>query len=259
MTPVLPRIEIDGSTVSLAEQPDPAMLRHGHFTAMQVRNRRARGVDLHLRRLDAATRELYGVGVDGERVRDLIRHALADDIFDASIRVYIVPSGAKPTIMVTVKPPGGVAPRPQGLQSVTYQRPLAHLKQLGHVGQWHAQRLARGNGFDDALLVGSDGIVSETASANIGLLAGSTVVWPDAPLLRGITMQLLDRALAEHGVPSRRAPLRVADTASSDGVILSSARGIAVVGQIDDVPVPVDEERVRALTDLYESVALEAI
>jgi branched-subunit amino acid aminotransferase/4-amino-4-deoxychorismate lyase len=253
------RIEIDGSSVDPAEGWDPAALLDGHFTAMQVRNRRARGVELHLRRLDAATRELYGVDLDGEHVRDLIRHALADDISDASVRVYVVPYGAMPATVVTIKPPGGVAPGPQRLQSVAYQRPLAHLKRLGNLGQRHAGQLARDNGFDDALLVAPDGRLSETATANIGFLDASTVVWPDAPLLRGITMQLLDRALAERGVPSRRAPLRPADTASYDGVILANARGIAAVGQIDDIAVPVDAERVRALTDIYEAVEWETI
>jgi branched-subunit amino acid aminotransferase/4-amino-4-deoxychorismate lyase len=253
------RIEIDGSLVIPAEQWDPAALQVGHFTAMQVRNRRARGVELHCRRLDQATRELYGVGLDGERVRDRIRHALADDIVDASVRVYVVPSGAEPAIIVTVKPPGGVASGPQRLQSVTYQRPLAHLKQLGNVGQGRAGRLARDNGFDDALLVAPDGRMAETATANIGFLAGSTVVWPDVPLLHGITMQLLERELAARDLPSRRASLRLADIASSDGVILANARGIAVVGQIDDVTVPVDAERVRALTDIYESVEWDPI
>jgi branched-subunit amino acid aminotransferase/4-amino-4-deoxychorismate lyase len=253
-----PRIEIDGSAVSPAERWDPAMLQYGHFTAMQVRNRRARGVELHLRRLDAATRELYGVGLDDGRVRNLIRHALADDI-DASVRVYVVPAVAEPAIIVTVKPPGGVAPGLRRLRSVAYQRPQAHLKQLGHEGQRHAQQLARDIGFDDALLVGSDGLMAETASANIGFLAGSTVVWPDAPLLRGITMQLLDRALAERGVPSHKAPLRPADAASYDGVILANARGIAAVDQIDEVAVPVDAERVQALTAIYESVEWDPI
>jgi branched-subunit amino acid aminotransferase/4-amino-4-deoxychorismate lyase len=253
-------IEIDGHPVSSAETPDPSTLQVGHFTAMQVRDRRARGIALHLRRLDSATRELYDSGLDGDLVRDRIRHALADDP-DASVRVYVVPNAGRPTpaMIVTVKPPGGVPSEPQRLLSVPYQRPLAHLKQLGHVGQREAQELARDKGFDDALLVGPDGLISETASANIGFLADGSVVWPAAPLLRGITMQLLDRALADRGVPTRRAPLRAPDAAFHDGVIVANARGIAVVGRIDDLAVPVDLERVRALTDVYESVAWDAI
>jgi hypothetical protein len=34
---------------------------YGHFTAMQVRGRRTRGLALHLRRLEAATKELFEV------------------------------------------------------------------------------------------------------------------------------------------------------------------------------------------------------
>lgn len=34
---------------------------------MQVRDLRTRGLDLHLARLDAAQREIYGTGLDGER------------------------------------------------------------------------------------------------------------------------------------------------------------------------------------------------
>ena len=90
--------------------------------------------------------------------------------------------------MVTVKSPAALS-TPQRLQSVRYQRPDAHLKHLA-TGQAFYSRLARRNGFDDALLTGSEGVVSESAIANIGFLDGSGVVWPDAPHLHGITMQL---------------------------------------------------------------------
>ena len=35
------------------------------------------GLDLHVRRLDAATREVFGTGLDADRIRGHIRHALA--------------------------------------------------------------------------------------------------------------------------------------------------------------------------------------
>ena len=159
--------------------------------------------------------------------------------------------------MVTVKQPGGVS-SPQRLQSVRYQRPDAHIKHLA-TGQAFYSRLARRNGFDDALLTASDGIVSESAIANIGFFDGSGVVWPDAPLLHGITMQLLERALPGAGVPSRRAPVRLQDITSFEGAFLSNARGVAAVSQVDGTSLPMPAERMQAVADAYASVPWDTI
>src|SRR4051794_31177347 len=153
---------------------------------MQVRGGRTRGLDLHLRRLDDGTRELFGSALDGERVRHAIRGALGDTR-DASVRVYVVEAAGEPAPTVTVRPPGDPPARPQRLLSVPYLRPVAHVKHLGDFGQTYYGRLARREGFDDALLTGPGGEVAEAAIANVGFLDGDTVVWPDAPQLAGIT------------------------------------------------------------------------
>jgi branched-subunit amino acid aminotransferase/4-amino-4-deoxychorismate lyase len=249
------QIEIDGRRVG-ADVLWEAASGYGHFTAMQVRGGRTRGLALHLSRLETANRELFAAGLDGERVRALIRHAL-DGVEEASVRVYSFESDGEPSIMVTVKEPGGVS-TPQRLQSVDYQRPAAHLKHLA-TGQAFYTRLARANGFDDALLTTAAGIVSETATANIGLFDDDGVVWPDAPQLHGITMQLLERTLVEAPLSSRRAPVRLQDISSFDGAFLSNARGVAVVDQIDGVSLPVDAARVDAIARAYASVPWDAI
>ena len=223
---------------------------------MQVRARRTRGLAPHLARLEAANRELFEAELDGRRVRELIRHALRD-VEDASVRVYAFESGDEPTIMVTVKQPGGVS-TPQRLQSVRYQRPEAHLKHLA-TGQGFYSRLARRNGFDDALLTTSDGVISETSIANIGFFDGSGVVWPAAPLLHGITMQLLERNLVELGVPARRAPVRLHDIASFDGAFLSNARGVAAVSEVDGMSLPMQARRMETIADAYASVPWDII
>jgi branched-subunit amino acid aminotransferase/4-amino-4-deoxychorismate lyase len=248
-------IEIDGQAVG-AEVVWATASGYGHFTAMQVRGRRTRGLALHLDRLQAATRELFDAGLDRERVCDHIRHALRE-VADASVRVYVFEADAQPAIMVTVRDPGGVS-APQRLQSVRYQRPDAHLKHLA-TGQAFYSRLARRNGFDDALLTGSGGAVSESAIANIGFLDASGVVWPDAPHLHGITMQLLERELPELGVPSRRAPVRLGDIASFEGGFLSNARGVAAVCAVDDLNLPVPGARMQAIADVYASVPWDPI
>jgi branched-subunit amino acid aminotransferase/4-amino-4-deoxychorismate lyase len=229
---------------------------HGHFTAMQVRGGRTRGLDLHLARLAAANEELFGAPLDRDAVRGLIRHALGS-IENASVRVYVFESAEAPVTMVTVKEPGGVS-TPQRVQSVRYQRPDAHLKHLS-TGQGYYARVARCNGFDDALLTGPDGAVSESTIANIGFLTGSGVVWPDAPQLRGITMQLLERSLPELGIRSRRARVRVQDIASYEGAVLSNSRGIGAVTQVDDVTVPTQDAQVQAIAHAYASVPWDAI
>lgn len=249
------RIEIDGRRPS-AEELWAIASAHGHFTAMQVRAGRTRGLDLHLARLEAANDELFGAPLDRDAVRGLVRHALAS-IEDASVRVYVFESAERPVTMVTVKEPGGVS-TPQRVQSVTYQRPDAHLKHLS-TGQGYYARVARRNGFDDALLTGPDGTVSESTVANVGFLTGSGVVWPDAPQLHGITMQLLERSLHDLGIPSRRAPVRVQDIASFEGAFLSNSRGIAAVTLVDRVSLPMEDERMEAIADAYASVPWDAI
>jgi branched-subunit amino acid aminotransferase/4-amino-4-deoxychorismate lyase len=249
------RIEIDG------RPPDADLLwatvsSYGHFTAMQVRNGRARGVDLHLRRLEAANLEAFGVGLDAEQVRGAIRHALGDTR-DASLRVYLFETPAEPAIMVTVKPPGEIA-TPQRLRSARYQRPVAHIKHVTTDQGLYRQQAQRDR-CDDALLTGEGGIVSETTLANIGFFEASGVVWPDAPLLHGITMQLLERTLPEVGVPVRRARVRLADISSFRGAFLSNARGIATVIGVDDLTLPDGAWRMKTLKDAYASVPWDAI
>ena len=132
---VLPRTEIDGRQPSVEDLLIPALVNYGHITVMQVRDRAVRGLDLHLARLDAANQELYGIGLDGDRVRDRIRHAL-DDVADATVRVTVFRRDTDSvSVMVTVRPSAEAPTVPQALRSVVYQRPVPHIK--------HTDRSAR--------------------------------------------------------------------------------------------------------------------
>ena len=244
-------IEIDGHAPS-AEALWSTASAFGHFTAMQVRHGRTRGLELHLRRLDAATQELFGSDLEGERVRALVRHALRD-VADASVRVYVFESEDEPAVMVTVREPAEVSAQ-QRLQSVEYERPTAHLKHLA-TEQGYYSRCARLAGFDDALLTTTDGRISETATANVAFLDDEgSIVWPEGQFLHGITMQLLERALPDAGVRSRRAPVDLADVSLFAGALVSNARGVAAVSAIDARPLGTDPARVQAVADVYAAL-----
>lgn len=62
------------------------------------------------------------------------------------------------------------------------------------------------------LFVLHDGPVTEGGVANMGFFRGDRVVWPDAPMLHGITMHLLDERLH----PSRKT-IRLDDVLASTG------------------------------------------
>jgi branched-subunit amino acid aminotransferase/4-amino-4-deoxychorismate lyase len=70
-------VQLNDSPLAL---DDPALLSatsYGHFTSMQVRDGKVRGLDLHLDRLDRSSRELFGHGVAADRVLTYLRTALA--------------------------------------------------------------------------------------------------------------------------------------------------------------------------------------
>lgn len=239
---------MDGGPVT-AERLAPGLLgNYGHFTAMQVRDRRVKGLDPHLRRLDAANRELYGEGLDGDRVRGLLSRALGE-VRDASVRVVVF-GPEEPSVLVAVRPPTTPPDAPQRLMPVDYTRPLPHVKHLGGFGQLHHARLARRAGFDDALLVSRDGVVVEGAIANIGFLDDDGgVVWPQADWLHGITMQLLEREL-----PSRREVVRLEEVGRYRGAFLANSIGVVAVSAIGGVAFAVDEAAVARVPAAYDAV-----
>ena len=259
--PAVLLVEIDGRAATVGSLWSALVGGYGHFTAMQVRGREVRGLDLHLSRLEEGSHVLLGAELDGGRVRELIRHALGDDIRDASVRVNVFAAEADAglSVMVAVREPASMPSAPQSLQSAPYQRPLAHIKHIGGFGQTYYRRLAQERGYDEALLVGPDGEIAEGSITNIAFAEGDTVVWPDAPALRGISMQVLERELSKAHVPWLRRPVHLADVGSFDGAFITNSRGIAPVGRIDDTLLPTNGALVASVMQVFDEAPWDPI
>jgi len=222
-----------------ADQAEVSLLEHegwGHFTAMQVRGGRTRGLDLHLARLEAAHQEVYGQPLGGQEIRNRIRHALGGRP-DASVRVYGYWAG----LIVTVRQPQDTPDRPHSMKVAQFQRPLARLKHVGSWGQGRFREAAITAGFDEGLLTDETGRISEGTITNVGFWRDGTVIWPDAPKLDGITMLVLRRQLAAAGTGQAEEVVRVQDLAGYGGMILCNSRGWAPVGRVDDQVIPQDQ------------------
>ena len=206
-------IEINGRPADAADLHRVATWNYGHFTSMQVREGSVRGLDLHLRRLEGASVALFGEGTGSgdDKIREFVRHALGEER-DASVRVAVVPRfGAPPLstdVMVSVSDPVSDAPRPAlRVRTSTYERELPHLKHVATMGLTYQWLQAKAAGFDDVLFVGRDGHLREGSVWNVAFWDGQQVVWPEADVLPGITMQLLQGALTRIGIPWSTLPL----------------------------------------------------
>lgn len=246
------RIEVNGQPATAEDLAHPALVNYGHFTAMQVRSGRVRGLDAHLKRLDDATRELFGTPLDGSRVRTLIRHAVGGE--DASVRVSVHRPEAEPVVQVAVRPPAEAPSSPQRLLPTVYERPVPHLKHVGSFGQIHYGLQAERAGYDDALLVLRDGRVAEGGITNIGFFRDGRTIWPDAPMLRGITMHLIDQRIhAAHAV------IRLDDLPSFDGAFVTNSLGVAPVERIGDLSFAVRDELMLPIHKAYAAVSWDEI
>ncbi|MEV4016468.1 aminotransferase class IV [Nonomuraea angiospora] len=229
--------------------------RYGHFTAMQVRDRRVRGLDLHVARLEAANAELFGVPVDRAAVLGSVAAVLGDDVRDASVRVSVVEFADGPRVIAVAAPPHEPPAGPVSVKSVVGQRYLPHIKQASGMMQAHIGRQVEREGFDEALLTTGDGLISEGSITNVGGFAGGRLVWPDAPMLRGITMQLLERM----DVPQERRPLKVADLQGFDQVFLCNSWGVWPVGGVDGIPLPQDDTLMASILEHYDRIAWDPL
>ncbi len=220
-----------------------ALSNYGHFTSMQMRARAVRGFDLHLQRLKSATRELFDLRIDDDRIRGAILAAAdAAGVDDASVRVTVCSRefdparpGASQTVdlLVSLSAPREADPTPLRVKTCPFQRALPRVKHVGLFAQLQLRRQALREGFDDALFVDGKGRISEGSTWNIGFWDGAAVVWPEAEALRGTTERLLQAGLAEAGIAQRHEVLAPGALQGLKAAFAANAAGVRAVSGID--------------------------
>lgn len=251
-------VELNGRVPDPADLYRIAVHNYGHFTSMQVRDGRVRGMALHLARLDDGNEKFFGHrgDVDDElRLRELIRHALGD-VRDASVRVALVPE-----VLVAVSDPVPDEPGPPlRVRTDPYERPWPEQKHAATMGLRYAHRTARDNGFDDALFVGPDGLVREGSVWNVAFSDGTQVVFPQAPVLKGVTMVLLQIALTMTGVPWTLRPVRRSELPDLlAAAAINSHCAAQPIASIDDVVFDEQDKLTSTLSSAWATVPWDEI
>lgn len=251
------RVELNGKPVDVDGLRTLALVNYGHFTAMQVRDGGVRGLDLHLERLRRSTVELFGHALDVDATRGWMRQAIAGDVAPASLRVTVFSraldrdrllQSVAPDVLVAHAPARTIAPTPLRVRSVRYERDAPHIKHIGTFGLFHQKRLALAAGFDDALFVDASGAVSEGSIWNVAFFDDAGVVWPDAPALEGVSMQLLKSALRRRGVPMQVRRIALDEVGKFRGAFFTNTSCTALpIAAIDEVGFALDAERFALL------------
>ena len=237
-------ILIDGLPATPDDLAHQALVNYGAYTSFRVENGAARGLDLHLARLEQAGVELFGESPGEVEFRRLMALAVAGheacwlrvSLFSPEIGHRNPTYVGRPKMMTSVSPaPPPLANRVR-ITAMPYEREAPHLKHLATFSLIRARRAARAAGFDDALFVDGEGRVTEGTLWNIGFIQGDRIIWPHAPMLAGVTQALITRGLPQVGLTSEMRPIRHDEISAFDAAFLcNSATPVCPIIAIDDV------------------------
>jgi branched-subunit amino acid aminotransferase/4-amino-4-deoxychorismate lyase len=255
---------LNGAPAGLDDLRHLVQTNYGHFTVMRAEDGCVRGLDLHLDRLQAATRELFGSELDRVRARGYLRHALAGASGAWTLRVNVfareldreqMERSVDVDVLVGASPAPVPATQPLRVKSFVYAREAPQIKHVGTFALFQQRRLARQAGFDDALFVDTNGRISEGSIWNIGLIdRDGAVVWPQAPQLDGVGMRLVDAGLASQDMSSRVRPVHLGELETCRAAFFSNASvPVRMLACIDDCRFEVDAEIERHLLAAYQS------
>lgn len=261
-------ILIDGQPASPGDLAHQALVNYGAYTSLRVEGGAARGLALHLARLEQSALALFGEAVAEGRLRDLMRLAVGGreacwlrvSLFSPEIGHRDPTYIGAPRVMTAVFDPPPPLAGSVRLMTLDYEREAPELKHTATFGLMRARRAARAAGFDDALFVDRAGRISEGSLWNIGFVQGDTVLWPQATMLTGVTQAVLRDALEKTGVTQQTRPVTCDDLRTFDGAFLcNSATPAASVTAIDGLTLSEPSALVQRLRGLWAAAPLQPI
>lgn len=264
-----PVVWLNGAYLPLPEARISVMDRgfqfgDGLFETLRADQGRVLLFGRHLRRLAGAARHYRLSEAFLNRIPwgSVISELLARNHLDQRIaRVKIIvtrgiagplglPEANRPTVCVSAT--GYQPPAPEDyargwsahLARTGYAAPLAGHKTLNYLFYLVARQEAMDYEKDEAILVGADGCLAETATGSLLLLRGDTWYRPDHALqLPGTAIERALELLNEQGCAVRTEKIPATDLATFDGAwTLNSMIGILPICEIDGQAVPLVRE-----------------
>lgn len=262
------RTFLNGTPATVDDLTPLVFAGFAHFTAMQVRDHAVRGLDLHLDRLRLASNELFGTHLPDQVIRETLATAISAGPPDVSAVCYITPRQGEftraveaPDLDILVKisdraePPDG----PVDLDVIPHERHLPHIKHVGEVAKTQLLWRANARGFDDAVFADGSGRLTEATIWNLVFSDGRSVIWPEGPMLSGVTMQILQRRFTQRGIPQAIRPIKAHDIDTHlHGAVMNSWTPGIPIGRIGHQHLSEGGHLVALLREAYATEPLVA-
>jgi para-aminobenzoate synthetase/4-amino-4-deoxychorismate lyase len=228
------------------DRPQPG---HGVYETLLVRDGAIQALELHLERLGASLRSLYGRDLPAE-LESIARARAAALTGDHRLRIDVVPHAATGADRLGVT--YLTSPVDPGRRRAVALAPVTVAGGLGP-HKWRDRRLLErarpGNGAV-ALLLDDDGAVLEAEWGNLWLVRDGRLVTPpaDGRILPGVTRARLVAAGPGLGLTVAQEPLTLDDVRAAATVFVTSSLRLVVAAALGTAPEREDPlvERIHA-------------
>ena len=256
-------VMIDGEVVpadaAVRVTMDDGLIRgDGVFEGMRFYGRRPRTPDAHLERL-AKSGAGAGITIDTELLlQEMATFCDATVNPDCGVRLIVTRGGIR---IWREEPIPAWGPEGMGLLPVAHRVTplLIGVKTLSYSANMRAQRMAKDQGMNDALLYRADDrVILEGPTTSFAWLQGDTLVFPplDAGVLDSIT-----RRIASEAVPTIEREMTLDDLANADGAFLLSSyqQAVPVHTVLGVATFDVTTDRVREVVEVVDAATLARV
>ena len=246
------------------------LLGDGFFTTIRVENSRVLHLKAHVSRLaEAFSVRRYAMPVSYEELARRVQGTRArNNLQSGAMRISIslgpgprgllVPAEPDCTVLISAHPQNftPLAPAKIGIATVTRRNemsPTSRVKSLNYLDSILVRQEAADRGWDDALVLNTQGRIAETAMANVFILFGQKLVTPSVAegALPGVVRAKVLRHASDLALQIEERAVQPSELTEADGVFLTNSliglRPVAEVpGRILSIPdwLPILEKKV---------------
>ncbi len=235
---------LDAAAANIAATDRGFTLGDGLFETIRVRQGRVQRLPAHIARLTRGA-QLLGIPLpDQELLEALEIVRTANNLEDGVLRLTLTrgsgprgvlpPAKPEPTLLITAAPMAPLPP-PAHLIIATITRrnemsPLAGVKSLNYLDNILARQEAASRQADDAVLLNTQGRITETSIANIFAVIEGRLLTP--PAQDGALPGVMRAAMLGQGAQEQ--PLMPEDLAGAEELFLTSSLGIRPVRELEN-------------------------